>query len=307
MTTAAPPLYAADGFGPPGVADTGWLAGAGGIQLRTALFPASQARGSVVLNTGRTEFIEKYYEVIGELLARRFTVLTHDWRGQGLSTRLLPDEPLKGHARGAGPFLDDLDLILAHYGPELPKPWIVMGHSMGGALTLLHLLERKAPFFAAVLSSPMTGVNLHDHRPLLVNLSINARRLFGRLTDYVETPTTLPWNDVFAGNSVTRNQARFMQTLGAPTWGWLDFALSAASTIQNHPAAANLGIPLRVVAAGAEKLADTPATKAFCAKARGAECIVADGALHEILMEEEPTRALFWNTFDEVANAVSHP
>ncbi|HZZ33441.1 MAG TPA: alpha/beta hydrolase, partial [Phenylobacterium sp.] len=199
---------------------------------------------------------------------------------------------------------------------RLPRPWIVVGHSMGGALTLLHLLAGSR-FDGAVLSSPMTGVNLKGNSPTLVKIEIAGRRLFGRLGDYVEAPTSSPWDDQFAGNSVTHDAARFHRTvsllqthhdvaLGGPTWGWLDFALSAASTIQSSAAAATLKIPLRVVAAGDERLADTPATQAFCARVPGAQCVVAPGACHEILMELDATRALFWQAFDGVAAALPY-
>ena len=44
-----------------------WFSGAGAVRLRAAcFFPQGQARGSVVLSPGRTEPIEKYFEVIGE-------------------------------------------------------------------------------------------------------------------------------------------------------------------------------------------------------------------------------------------------
>src|SRR6478735_8712131 len=80
-----------------------WFSGADGATLRAALFrPAlilegGQPRGSVVVSPGRSEPIEKYFEVVQDLLDRGFVVLVHDWRGQGLSHRALPDR-LKGHA-----------------------------------------------------------------------------------------------------------------------------------------------------------------------------------------------------------------
>src|SRR4051794_4241814 len=75
-----------------------WLAEASGVKIRTArwILPARDARGTVVLAQGRTEFIEKYHEVIRELIARKFSVVTFDWRGQGLSSRALEDKR-KGH------------------------------------------------------------------------------------------------------------------------------------------------------------------------------------------------------------------
>ncbi|MDI1364796.1 MAG: alpha/beta hydrolase, partial [bacterium] len=103
------------------------------------LFPAGQSstggpRGSVIVSPGRSEPIEKYYEVVDDLLARGFAVLVHDWRGQGLSARALPDR-LKGHAKGFKPFLADYTALLDAFEDRLPKPWIAVGHSMGGCLT----------------------------------------------------------------------------------------------------------------------------------------------------------------------------
>ena len=97
MGEAAPLFAPPDGSAAP-IGTAEWFEGARGFRLRAALFPAKNPRGSVILSGGRTEFIEKYLEVIRELVGRGFTVLTHDWRGQGLSQRLLADR-LKG-ARG---------------------------------------------------------------------------------------------------------------------------------------------------------------------------------------------------------------
>ena len=61
-----------------------------GITLRVARWVPSRATaGTVAVFPGRAEFIEKYFEVISELLARNFTVIAMDWRGQGMSAREL--------------------------------------------------------------------------------------------------------------------------------------------------------------------------------------------------------------------------
>jgi lysophospholipase len=59
-----------------------WFSGADGATLRAAFFaPDGPARGSVVVSPGRSEPIEKYFEVVQDLLDRGFIVLIHDWRG----------------------------------------------------------------------------------------------------------------------------------------------------------------------------------------------------------------------------------
>ena len=118
----------------------------------------------MVVHPGRTEPIEKYFEVVERLRARGFAVLVHDWRGQGLSHRMLPDRS-PGHADGWADFLEDHGLLLDRFGGELPEPWISLGHSMGGCLALLALAEGETRYAGAILSAPMLGVQLGRTAP----------------------------------------------------------------------------------------------------------------------------------------------
>jgi lysophospholipase len=155
----AAPLISTPGAPIPVGAAAEWFPGAGGARLRAALFPAAgDARGSVVLSPGRTEPIEKYFETAADLIARGFVVLIHDWRGQGLSARMLLD-PLLGHARGYRNFLADYAALLTAFEARLPRPWFAMGHSMGGCLTLLAMACGETRFDSAILSAPMLGLN----------------------------------------------------------------------------------------------------------------------------------------------------
>ena len=56
---------------------------ADGLTLRAAIWEPTtpETRGTVCLLQGRAEFIEKYFEVVGELLGSGFAVATFDWRG----------------------------------------------------------------------------------------------------------------------------------------------------------------------------------------------------------------------------------
>src|SRR6476619_2338838 len=111
----------------------GWLAGQG-ARLRYACWNASgtATRGTVVVLTGRGEFIEKYStEVVGELLGRGFAVIALDWRGQGLSDRMLADRN-KGHIDTFATYVADLQLFLDKVVvPVAPRPVLALCHSMG--------------------------------------------------------------------------------------------------------------------------------------------------------------------------------
>src|SRR5579872_3252957 len=78
---------------------TGILKTPDGVSLRFARWhPPRNRKGTLCLLPGRTEFIDKYFEVVNDARERGFAVAMIDWRGQGLSDRLLRD-PRKGHIR----------------------------------------------------------------------------------------------------------------------------------------------------------------------------------------------------------------
>ena len=287
-----------------------------GDRLRAALFGRpGEARGSVVLSPGRTEPLEKYGEVIGELAERGFAVLVHDWVGQGLSDRLHRD-PLRGHVRGgAARFLDGLHDVLAAHEARLPQPWIAVGHSMGGGLTALMLSRGEARFAGAVLCAPMLGVNLGGRSPAEVRTGALLMRLLGRGAALPQ-PQTDPLHDRFEGNVLTHERARWerMQALiaarpalrlGGPTWDWLRFALDLSRELAAPGAAERIAVPFAVVTAGEERLVDNAAADRFVRRLPHGSLVEAAGASHEILMEADDARALFWREFDCVADAVA--
>ena len=287
-----------------------WYAGAGGARLRAALFtPKGAARGSVVLSPGRTEVIEKYFEVVQELLDRGFVVLVHDWRGQGLSHRELPDR-LKGHAHGYRSFLDDFAAMLAAFQDRLPKPWIAVGHSMGGCLTLLALAKGQASrFAAAILSAPMLAIRTGKTPKVMARLRAAIQSVTGRGGDYLLDDPGKPFDRTFEGNNLTHDPARFSRqydqleacpdlALGSPTWRWLAFALDATAELARPGALKAVTLPVVVCSASEDALVDNVGQKLVADGLPNGRFVVVEGAKHEILMETDPLRAEFWTEFD---------
>jgi lysophospholipase len=315
MAEPAPLIETPDAKAPPG-AEAAWIAGAGGARLRAALFtPPGRARGSVVLSGGRTEPIEKYYETIGEFLDRGFVVLAHDWRGQGLSKRDLADA-LKGHAHGYKAFLDDFRALLAAYRARLPRPWVAVGHSMGGALTLLALAQGEDRFAGAILSAPMLGVRTGKIGAFTARLLTRVNLLAGGARRYVMGEPGKPFADEFEGNLLTHDRVRFARTcglvaaeprlaLGAPTWGWLDFALRTSDYLAKPERLRAITIPVIIVTAGDDRLVDNAAQAAAARQLPQGKLITIPGAFHEILMETDHMRNIFQRAFDALTGRVA--
>ena len=292
-----------------------WFEGVGGARLRAAFFPATATppRGSVVVHPGRTEPIEKYFEVVDTLRARGFAVLVHDWRGQGLSHRMLPDRK-PGHAEGFADFLGDHDRLLRVFESRLPKPWLSLGHSMGGCLAMLVLAHGETRYAGAILSAPMLGLSLGKTPMIAGRVLAAANRTLGRGGLPARADAGIV--ETFDTNILTHDSVRYTRNvgqidvcpdlaLGGPTWGWIDFALSATDLLQRGPGVPKISIPVTVCAAGEEKLVDNAGARRVAARSPSIRYVEIPGAYHEILQELGALQAPFWTEFDALAGKIA--
>jgi lysophospholipase len=297
----------------------GWLA-APGARLRYAGWNASgtTARGTVVVLTGRAEFIEKYAtEVVGELLGRGYAVIALDWRGQGLSDRPLPQEHDAGHIDRFETYVADLRLFLDTIVAPLARgPVFALCHSMGGHILLRALAEYgSAPFAAAVVASPMTGLQREAFlRSILMLLpdipTIDHRYLFGT------GPFVFLARD-FHSNNVTHDGRRYRWTeawfkadprlsLGGPTVGWARQATHSMSACLAPDYLERIDLPLLLMTAGQDQIVNPASHGPVVARLKHAEHVTFADAKHEIMMETDDIRARFWAAFDGfVANLSS--
>ncbi len=282
-----------------------------GARLRYARWTGRgpTVRGSVVLQQGRAEFIEKYAtECVGELLERGFSVYAMDWRGQGLSDRPLPDGG-KGHIDDFGTYLADFRAFLRTVVvPETPRPILALCHSMGSHLVLRHIAEiTESPFSAAICVSPMTAL----HRDKTIRALVNALSPFGaRDTAYmVATGPYTPEHRKFPTNDVTSDEWRYRFTdewfaadprlaLGGPTLGWLRQAFHSMDRQSAPGMLERITVPVMVVSASADRVVDPRSHRSIVTRMRNAELVTIEGAKHEIMMETDDIRTAFWRSFD---------
>ena len=284
-----------------------WFTGSGGRTLRACMAPSPRgesARGTVIVCPGRTEFIEKYFEVARELQQKGFAVLILDWPGQGLSDRLLEDSR-KGHIDTFQTFMGALTRGLDAFEDRLPKPYVSLAHSMGGAIALAALTQNLVTVKAAAFVAPMWGLRT---RVLGIRYLVWAMRAMGRSGDYAQQPGP---PERFETNLVTNDRARWQMhrdlvdampdlDLGPVTWGWLGASLDILSTFAKASKLSSLDIPILVASAEDEKLVDNRSHTRVASHLPDSEHILVEGAMHEILMEKDEKRAEFWAAFDRL-------
>ncbi|CAD0183310.1 lysophospholipase L2 [Ruegeria sp. THAF57] len=307
MKMSPAPLFE-DVAGAPSGGVAHWLDTEDGVRIRAAHWsPKDEARGTVMIFPGRTEYVEKYGEAASEFVGRGFAVLSVDWRGQGLADRLLDDNRV-GHVDKFTDYQHDVRAVLdLAQHQNLPKPWYVIGHSMGGAIGLRAVVENDS-FAACAFTGPMWGIFF---TPLMKPL--------GRLTAYwgprfglgEKTPPTTSLESYvlsqpFDGNVLTRDpdMYKMMQdqlvahpelTLGAPSTIWLREALDECSWLMAQTAPAT---PCLTFLGSHEQIVDRKAIRARMANWPNGTLVEIPDGEHEVMMEAPDVRG---PVFDQLA------
>ena len=279
----------------------GAFAGCKGISIVYGIREAEAEKGAVVIVNGRNETFVKYRSVCNELVHAGFSVYTFDHRGQGFSGRLLPD-PQKGHVDRFDDYAVDLHFFLEHIVNRSPHAnCLVLAHSMGGAIALLHELHYPGSVAGIVMTSPMLGFSTAPWPVFLVSPLLSVLDVLGWSRSYIIggapfKPEPFTENNTLTSDrdNYTRNQQLMIDhpriRLGSPTNAWVKQSLVAIKEIM--AGAKSLRIPLMILQAGADSVVDNRAQERFCRRAGNCELLVIPEARHEILMENSKLREM---------------
>ena len=283
--------------------EVGMLAARDGANLRNAVFVPEAPRGTVVLMTGYSEFIEKYFETVSDLLALGYAVVMPEWRGHGLSDRL-GSEPTRLHITDFDINLRDLEDRWEKLVAPLPRPHLGLAHSMGGHISLRAAQAHADWFDALAQSAPMHGIALPlPVRAILAGVTF-AYRLVGKGDSWnpFVPPHVRP--GVAEENRVTNDFDRFnrgealymkepqLQVNG----GSLDWLRAAFKTMRDAARPAflrSVKTPLYIGTAEEELLVDNRAHENVLAHVPNGEGKIYKQAKHELMMEKDATRQQF--------------
>jgi alpha-beta hydrolase superfamily lysophospholipase len=139
-----------------------YVEAADGISLHVDRWePDAEARFVVVISHGHSEHMGRWAPVAERLARRGGLVFGPDHRGEGRS------QGPRGHVDGFETYAADLLRVMRFSADGMPAdrqprstPWFLLGHSMGGLIALVYLLEhgREFPLRGAIISSPLLSL-----------------------------------------------------------------------------------------------------------------------------------------------------
>ena len=299
--------------------DVGFIEGEYAKKVRVSLWLQSQgnAKGTVLLQPGRTEPIEKHIESVSDFYKRGFSVAMFDWQGQGLSDRLLVDSK-KGHIDNFETYDANYSDVVKHvYNKHCPKPWIAVGHSMGGALSLSAAYKQPDFFDALILCAPMLSIKAN---PILLNIAPYLTRFVRALglgnayfsdANAARLPHDLGFDYTYLTSSTERFEG-FIEMIAkaphlgvaSPTYRWVSEALKRIHQIQHLWDLKTIKMPALLFSPQDDKLVDSAINEHVFNRLPKGKIIQVKGSGHELLMERDCYRELFWISVDDLLKKV---
>ena len=282
------------------------IPGDGGKPLFVSRFGADAASGTVLIVHGFTECADKFSELIHSLLRNGYGVVAYDQRGHGRSWRDpdLADGSLT-HVDDFDEYVRDMEAVVNKVLSEMPKPWFLFAHSMGGAVSALFLERHDGVFERAALCAPMIEPNLGGLPVAAARVLCGGARLlgFGKKRIFASRPYAGP--EDFA-SSAASGVERFdwynalkaatpaFQNNG-PTYNWTGQAMRASRMVLADGAVERIGTPVRLYTAENDGSVMPEAQKAFAARLKHGQRKLVKGAKHEIYRSPDEVLFPWWH------------
>ena len=251
---------------------------ADGQRLFVRDWPYARGQDAVLIVHGLGEHSGRYQRLAMWFRTRGYAVRSYDQRGHGQTAGV------RGAMRHRDDLLEDLATVYNDYASALPRPPLLLGHSMGGLVAARAVLDQRVQPSALVLSSPALRC---WEGPWLQRLAA----VLARVTPNLPLPNGLPVDQLSHDPQV---QASYRGDALRHSWitpRMADFIFRAgAHTIRD---AAFLTVPTLLLVAGADRLVDPSGSRDFSAGAWAGQKLTTryfDALYHELFNEAEPAR-----------------
>ncbi len=269
-------------------------------------YSADAPKGTVLVLHGFTENADKFAELTYSLLQNGFSVLSYDQRGHGRSWR---DEKVKAdpsltHVSDFNEYERDLEAVCGSVLKNMPKPWMIFAHSMGGAVTGLFLERNPDVFTRAALCAPMIAANLGMPR-LLVSALCRFFKLFGmgKKRVFISRPYDGP-EDFNAGFATSKARFDWFDQIkhdhrefwnNGPTYAWTLESIKVTKWLLASGAPEKIACPVRLYTAEKDISVMPEEQRRFIGRVKQGERVLVKGAFHEIYRSEDDVLFPWWH------------
>jgi acylglycerol lipase len=250
-----------------------------GLRLRLRVWtPEAAERGTLVVTHGHGEHLGRYNHIAEALCTAGYAVYTYDLRGHGRSGGK------KGHSPTFLTYLDDLFQVHDLASREHARaPLWLLGHSMGGLVTLAYAIRRQPQVAGVVVSAPLLRVK-YAPPPWKVLMARSLSRVLPSLTlpTGLELSVPMSHDEALLKSFPEADLSHALMSLRVGN----DLLNISADTLARAP---ELKLPILVLQGADDGAIDSQATQEFYERAGSADkqFKLYPGLYHEIMNETE--------------------
>lgn len=262
------------------ISETGQFSASDGVVLQYRIHAAQQARASVLVIHGFAEHGARYGHLVSALLPAGVSVMEWDQRGHGKSggRRVFIEQ--------FDQYIDDALLAIELAAKKLPAPLFVVGHSMGGLVTLAVARKKPAAVKGWILSNPAlkNAVVIPAWKEALA-------RGASKLLPQLAVPSGIPPEHTSRDAAEVAAYDRDPLNSKVATARWYTEFVSMQAEICAHPQAF-AGLPTLVLLGTGDRIIDPQTTQTFVGQVGGdqIELRTYPGHYHELFNEPEADR-----------------
>jgi glycerol kinase len=254
-----------------------------GLELFSQNWVPQSAVGAIVIIHGLAEHSGRYAATAKHLAGAGWAVYACDLRGHGLS----PDgqRPGRVHVDKFSDYAQDVDALMklaVERHPGLPR--IILGHSMGGLISITYALDHPDALKGAIISSPALGTHPDYQPPLVLRLLV---KVLSRLAPRALFKSNLDTNAISRDPQVVQAYISDPLVSEKVSARWFNSMMKAI--VDANSRAASLRIPMLLMQSGDDILVDPAAPGRWAEAAPNGlvELVVWEGLFHEMLNEPE--------------------
>lgn len=268
---------------------------------------AETGKGTIFISHGFTESSDKFHEVIYYMLQEGYGVCIEDHRGHGRSRR--PDETnvagTATHVDHFQDYVDDVHYVVEHIiKKNLPGPYYLYAHSMGGAIAVTYLEQHPGFFEKAVLTAPMLEINRHGiplHLAKFMTSLVCAlgkgreffwgQKPFSPVENFADSPTTCPERYLYYFRQQLENPN---YQSGGSSFRWALESVRADELLLRPSNCAKVTIPVLLFQAEDDFFVNPGGQDQFIDQIPNGQLVFAPGTKHEIYMSGANVLEKYW-------------
>jgi len=253
------------------------------IELFWQSWRPDQPVGVIVLIHGLADHSGRYSETAEYFARQGWAIYACDLRGHGKSSD--GHKPGRVHVDDFDDYEWDVDAIRRLARDNNPNlPCVILGHSMGGLISLRYAINHPDLLDGAVISSPALGSHPDTHLPGLLEWLV---KIISRLSPRMLFPSDLDTSAVSSDPAVVKAYIDDPLVSEKVSARWYTSITRAMAEVQGK--AGDLCIPTLLMQSGADRLVDPKTTRQWAENvpAEYIEFVEWDGLYHEMFNEPQ--------------------